>query len=261
MTESAPVRRSRRIVDLASSQPVAADGATQRSKYAEEETDDEDQDQDEDEAMSEDSEDDYMQKKPSSRKRAKATTKTTKKPRKKQQRQPVAKASDYAEQRQEFEDNYLFQALNDPEASILELATDWSEQYKNSKDIAKRDFLNLLLNACGCFTQIEEHDVANNDSASDTIGEIQTFFKRQGIHEFYLVSKKPEFKHLKKNYIEFVTQIVNICDEKGLLYENVKLGEDEDEEEEEEEQQEQQEDETNVIEDLLVWLSSLSVSS
>ncbi|KAH3680038.1 hypothetical protein WICPIJ_008419, partial [Wickerhamomyces pijperi] len=55
-------------------------------------------------------------------------------------------------------------------------------------------------------------------------------------------------------------QIVNICDEKGLLYENVKLGEDEDEEEEEE-QQEQQEDATNVIEDLLVWLSSLSVSS
>lgn len=252
MTASQPVRRSRRIVELVASQPVADDESTQRSKYLDE--------SEESESESEESsdEDEEFKARPVSRKRTKNPSTTSKKPRKKQQKESVKNAPDFAEQRQEFEDTYLFQALNDSESSIVELATEWIEQYKSGKDIAKRDFINLLLNAAGSFTQIEEHDVANNDSASDTIGEIQTFFKRQKIHEFYLISKKPEFKHLKKNYIEFVTQIVNISDEKGLLYDNVKLNEDEDDEDEEE--AEIFED-TNVIEDMLVWLSSLSVSS
>lgn len=229
MTETEPRRRSRRIRELEASQTVDYDEQIDGNDYEEEEEYDEQP---------------VMKKRKTTQKKNRKTGKTAK---------PVATGSDaYAQLREEFEENYLFQAMVDPEVSIAELATDWVDLYKTDKDLAKRDLINMILNAVGCFTRIEEHDVSNNESASETVGEIQTFFKRQNVHEFYLLSKKPEYKHLLKNFTHFITQMIQTCDEKGLLYENIAIAE-EDEEIEEPEG-------TNVIEDMLIWLSSFSVS-
>ncbi|ONH66817.1 Cohesin subunit SCC3 [Cyberlindnera fabianii] len=226
--EDAGVRRSRRIQDKGASQPVYEDDEIDGEQYDNDEQDE-----------------DFEQSTPRKRKRALTSTKP------KQTKKAKTGESQFAELRQEFEQHYLFEALNDGEVSVAELATEWVDQYKNGKDIAKRDLVNFVLNAVGCFTKIEEHDVANNESASETVGEIQTFFKRQKLHEFFIMSKKPEHKHLKKNLIQFIAHIISISDENGLLYENVLIEEDAEEEESLQE--------TNVVEDMLIWLSSFSV--
>lgn len=222
---STPIRRSQRIKEHVSSQPVIDDEDIDDSAYEDYEDEDE-----------------TPRKKRKTGKSSRATVKKG------------GKASDDAfnEMRENFEEHYIFQALNDAEASISELANDWLDQYKNNKDLAKKDLINLILNAVGCFTTIEEHDVSNNESASETVSEIQTFFKRQKNHEFYLTSKKPAYKHLKKNFINFMTEIISTADENGLLYENIVISEDDEEVEEPED--------SNLMEDLLIWLSSFSVS-
>lgn len=228
MTAAEPARRSTRIRDSSSSQLVDYDDHIDGEDFEEEG------------AWESDA-------KATNRKRkVKGTVESRKKAK-------TVSRADYVELREEFEDHYIFQAIVDPEVSVAELANDWVDLYKTNKDLAKKDLINFILNAVGCFTKIEEHDVANNESASETVGEIQTFFKRQKVHEFYLLSKKPEYKHLLKNYTQFVAEIIEVCDEKGLLYDNIAIAEDGEEVDEP--------DETNVIEDLLIWLSSFSVSS
>jgi cohesin complex subunit SA-1/2 len=227
MTAAEPPRRSRRIKHLVSSQPVQYDDEIDGEDY-------------------EDDSDDYEEHTPKKRKLTQKTKNSKK-------QKTTQSGNEFKDLRDEFEEHYLFQAMVDPEVSVVELANDWVDQYKNNKDLAKKDLINFILNAVGCFTKIEEHDVANNESASETVGEIQTFFKRQKVHDFYLTSKKPEFKQLYKNFAQFMTQMIVISDEKGLLYDNIVIA-DEDEEAEEPE-------DTNIIEDLLVWLSSFSVTS
>jgi cohesin complex subunit SA-1/2 len=250
-------RRSQRIQKLQSSQAVQYDDQIDNSEYEgavsqEEEDDDEDNNDDPD--------DPDVRPGSSSRPRKRKTKRAPKgtNKRAKKSRTSGGKANgtgNYNELREKFEEHYLFQALNDSESSTVELAVEWVDQYIENKDLAKKDLINFLLNTVGCFTTIEEHDVNNNESASDTVGEIQTFFKRQKIHEFFLLSKKPEYKHLKKNFVEFTQQIIITSDEKGVLYENIVL------DNEEEEDDETDSDGSNIMEDLLVWLSALSVSS
>ncbi|KAH3675858.1 hypothetical protein WICMUC_002428 [Wickerhamomyces mucosus] len=255
-----PLRRSRRVIDRSSSQAVSVDDSINNSKYTEDrdhDDDEEESDNDDDEDVEDLNDDDYGKTStPKKRKQFKTSGSQRKKKLKNNEFKSSKQPATFDELRQEFEDNYLFQALNDSEISILELSTDWVDQYKSNKNSALKDLINLILNSVGSFTQIEEHDVVNNESANETIGEIQTFFKRQKIHEFYLISKKPEFKHLKKNFINFISQIINISDENGILYNNIKF-----EEKDEKEEEEEEESNNNIVEDLLIWLSSLSVSS
>lgn len=219
-------RRSQRIRDLKSSQSVVYDDEIDKSGYeeSEEEVDDADD----------------------------PDVRTGKRVKRSKGPSKRAKKAGFNELRQEFKEDPLFQTLIDSEASINELSNDWIDQYKSNKDSAKKNLVNLILNIVGCFTKIEEHDVNNNESASDTVGEIQTFFKKQKIHEFYLLSKKPEFKHLKKNYLQFLNEIISISNENGLLFENVVL---------DDEETDENNDESNIMEDLLIWLSAFSVSS
>lgn len=235
MTVVEPIRRSKRIQEIKSSQQVVVDEDIEGDEY-----------QDEDGEYYEEEE----EKKGSSlRKRRKGTSSSS------QRKKPKhdEKTDGYKELREKFEEHYMFQALVDADASVAELANEWVDQYKNDKDLAKKDLVNMMLNAVGCFTKIEEHDVANNESASETVGEIQTFFKRQKVHEFYLLSKKPEYKHLLKNFQHFISNLIQTADESGVLYSNIVIAEEDEDVEEP--------DDTNLMEDLLIWLSSFSVST
>lgn len=233
-----PVRRSQRIKEIVSSQPVIDDETIEGAAYDDEEEEEEEE------------EEDFEERPRKKRKTGKSTKISTGAKRSAGSKKKAVDA--FNEMRDNFEENYIFQALNDAEASTSELANDWLEQYKSNKDLAKKDLINLVLNSVGCFTTIEEHDVSNNESASETVSEIQTFFKRQQNHEFYLTSKKPAHKHLKKNYISFINEIISTSDENGLLYENIVISEGDEEVEEPED--------SNLMEDLLIWLSSFSVS-
>lgn len=224
------VRRSQRILDRSSSQPVTYDDSIEESDYSD--------------AYEEEEEP------PKETKRRKINNKKPK----------VSKKSneEFLRLTETFENHYLFDALKFEEVSISELAQDWIDDYKVRPNGAKQDLVNLILNLVGCYTKIEEHDVVNNDSANETVGEIQTFFNKQQLHENYIVSKKHEYKFLRVNYVQFVSQIIEISEENGLLYRGVSIEQEEGEEEEEEDEEEV---DSVLIDDLFVWLISFTVSS
>ncbi|OWB82875.1 hypothetical protein B5S33_g1503 [[Candida] boidinii] len=143
---------------------------------------------------------------------------------------------------EDFQENYIFQALSSSETSIAGLATEWLEEFQESKYGALKDLINFLLRCCGCVTQLNEHDVSNLEVAKETVAEVQGMFAQQNVHEypFNLANnnKNPEWKDFKKRALEFVDQIILIANETSVLY-----------------------SEDELVETLLTWFSAISTSN
>lgn len=143
---------------------------------------------------------------------------------------------------EDFQENSIFKALSDDDVAVGELSAFWLERFEESSTDAIKDLLNFTLRCCGCVSQIQEHDVANPDSATETVGEIQQFFQSQKAHEFPLMAsgltKISKWKYFRNRVVEFIEQILFIAHENRMLYEN-----------------------ENFMESILVWLSALSTSN
>ncbi|SMN19961.1 similar to Saccharomyces cerevisiae YIL026C IRR1 Subunit of the cohesin complex [Maudiozyma saulgeensis] len=167
----------------------------------------------------------------------------------------------YLEIVKEFEHSELFSILaSSDEISISEIVRELLEQYSENRDEVIQKFINLLLDCCGAMIHVQNHDIHSNESASDTLSELQLSFQNQKIHEFNLLISKTkrrntQIKPLYQNFEEFMFQFLEIADDLQLLY-----NEDGD--------QDNTDDEANfrgmkmgpLILDLLTWLSAFSVS-
>ena len=159
----------------------------------------------------------------------------------------------FLEMYKQFQPTDLFEILSSSEdVSIDEVIREFLERYNEDRDGVIANFINLLLDCCGAMTHVEPHDVHSNETANDTIGEIQLAFQRQKIHEFHLlVSKRnrrrAQFKPLYTNFVEFMTRFLDVANDLQFLYA---------------ESEDSDDPEVNMgplLLDLLTWLSSLSV--
>ena len=159
----------------------------------------------------------------------------------------------FLEMYRQFQPTDLFEILSSSEdVSIDEVIREFLERYNEDRDGVIANFINFLLDCCGAMTHVEPHDVHSNETANDTIGEIQLAFQRQKIHEFHLlVSKRnrrrAQFKPLYTNFVEFMTRFLDVANDLQLLFA---------------ESEDSDDPEVNMgplLLDLLTWLSSLSV--
>lgn len=144
-----------------------------------------------------------------------------------QQQQPQSKRGrkGKGKKRQEdleddWEENYLYQALSSPEINVVDLAQEWVETYEEESILNTTDsttitlLMNLILRSCGSFHLFQPHDLANLESATSTVEELTLAFGNQSTHKFPF-KLVPVFK---KNVLQFFQHIIEICHEKGLLY-------------------------------------------
>lgn len=121
----------------------------------------------------------------------------------------------------DWEENYLYQALSSPEINVLDLAQEWIETYEEEEfTLSSTDsstiplLINLILRSCGSFHLFQPHDLTNLESAESTVEEITLAFGNQSTHKFPF-KLVPVFK---KNVLLFFQHIIEISHEKGLLY-------------------------------------------
>ena len=192
----------------------------------------------------------------SSRKRAKSGTGSRRKrtlarqnQKRRQQHQmsgskPLASNVDEIE---DYEENPIFQSLSNGEYNPSELAKSWFDDFitddVNTKFEALKDFLNFILRCSGCIVQLSRHDVTNTENAKETVNEIQAMFARQKYHEFPMVytaiGNNSDWKEFPSNALTFLSSIVIIASESGVLYE----------------------EDDQFIELLLEWIGSMSTSN
>ncbi|CCE82230.1 Piso0_001943 [Millerozyma farinosa CBS 7064] len=161
----------------------------------------------------------------------------------------------------DFEENRYYQALSHPDISVMDLALEWIDEYTSHRDKGQEatslaDLINLILRCCGCYCLLQPHDLANIDSAAETVSELAIAFEKQKSHEFPFVSNNKELKFFRKNILEFFSNIVQLSHEKGLLYSTGSEDADADAEEEMDHSSE-----ASSMNKILVWLSCLCTSN
>lgn len=160
----------------------------------------------------------------------------------------------YCDILKDFKPTYLFEVLSSSDdVSMEEIVNDWLDQYSTNRNEAMKELINFLLGCCGSLIQVAEHDVINNDSANETVSEIQITFHEQKVHEFHLLlsknyRKKSKFKPLYKNFVEFMSKLIDTINETGLFYIETKN-----------ENEEISIETGPLIIDILTWVSSFSV--
>ncbi|SCU83834.1 LAMI_0C04918g1_1 [Lachancea mirantina] len=257
------IRRSTRIQEKSyHDDEECEEGASPTAVVADEATylsEDEEGEEDESIELGEDDED-YEESLVGSGKRKRANKPTSsKKLRVKESRLPTGahRASKQAREKyigllQDFKPCFLFDVIaNSGDVSIEEVANNWLDKYAENRDAAVQEFVNLLLGCCGALLKVEEHDVANNESCSDTMDEVRLQFQKQEIHEFYLLEsknhpKKARYEFLCENFMSLTSNLMTIANERGMLYDESTEGENA--------------QKSVLIMDILTWLSAMSVS-
>lgn len=167
----------------------------------------------------------------------------------------------YLEVMKDFEPTELFSILaSSDDISIEELLRELLEGYNEDRDTVIQKIINLLLDCCGVTVHVQNHDVHSNDSATDTVSEVQLSFQSQRLHEFTLLisksrKKKTRYLHLYENFVEFMLKFLEIANELQLLF-----SEGDDEQEIEEKESSKEIKMSPLVVDLLTWLASFSVS-
>lgn len=145
-----------------------------------------------------------------------------------------------------YVENPIFESLSSDIYSPANLAQSWIDDFTtedlNTKFDALKDFINFVLRCSGCIVQLNRHDVTNTENAKETINEIQSLFARQKYHEFpmmYAPVNNKDWKEFPDNAISFISQIIVIAGETGILYE----------------------ENGEFIELLLEWISAMSTSN
>lgn len=144
-------------------------------------------------------------------------------------------------------ENPIFQTLSSDDMTPSDLAQTWFDDFistnMNTKFDALKDFLNFILRSSGCIAQLSRHDVINTDSAKETVDAIQNQFARQKYHEFPMlytrIGNNKDWKEYPNNALVFVSSIIVISSESGVLYQ----------------------DDDQLLQLLLEWISAMSTSN
>lgn len=193
------------------------------------------------------SEEEYVEVNKASKKR----TKTTLSRRKRSKASTIPKTAGGIPE--DFEENNLYEALLQPETSTQELTIEWIEAYEEDAILAITTLVNLLLRCCGCVHLLQPHDLSNMESATETVGEVQIAFELQKTHEYPFVSNNKALKFFRKNVLDFVESLIDLCHERGLLYKS-------------EDTMNEAEEETSslsshLMTQSLTWITALSIST
>lgn len=119
---------------------------------------------------------------------------------------------------EDFKENALYTFLCNPKALITELVLEWISKYEFNESEAVCELINLVLRSCGCIYLFQPHDLANLESANDTVAELIIAFKRQNTHEYPFVSNNKDLKFFRGNVIKFFTTLTELCHQRELLY-------------------------------------------
>ncbi|RPA76532.1 hypothetical protein BJ508DRAFT_183151 [Ascobolus immersus RN42] len=122
--------------------------------------------------------------------------------------------------------------------NIDTVANAWLEKYTTDQSEAIKDMINFIIKACGCKTFVSQYDAQDQDSAAETLTNIQEQYARSSIQDYALVSKRPEVRKFRKQVMAFFASLVAHIEAKNLLF-----GED------------------TVLENIQNWVAALSSST
>ena len=125
----------------------------------------------------------------------------------------------------DHEENYLYEALMDPECSIDTLVADHLDAYQESKITALTDLVNCILRCSGVRQEITTYDIEDTETVHETLGQLQDHVTGKDrdvvrvVSDTYpLVSKDKSYKGYRKQLQLFWQILIQHAADRDVLF-------------------------------------------
>lgn len=125
------------------------------------------------------------------------------------------------------EENFLYEAIMDPETSIDNLVNDFLDSYNEDPIESMRDLINMVLRCSGAKLEITTYDVEDADTIPETLTQLQdhltgkdTDVVKVALDTYPLVSRNKIFKGFRKQIADFWSRLITHAADKQLLYDD-----------------------------------------
>lgn len=104
-----------------------------------------------------------------------------------------------------------------------DVAADWTAQWERNNREAMCDMINLVIKCTGCNTQVDVHDIEDQDNVPSRLGDIQEEYQALKPTDYPLISKAKGNASFRSKLCDFFTKLISTCHEAGLLYSDLAL--------------------------------------
>ena len=103
------------------------------------------------------------------------------------------------------------------------VAENWTARWERNNREAMCDMINLVIKCTGCNTQVDVHDIEDQDNVPSRLGDIQDEYQALKPTDYPLISKAKGNASFRSNLCEFFEKLISSCHTAGLLYSDLAL--------------------------------------
>lgn len=119
----------------------------------------------------------------------------------------------------------LSTSANSPPAEVFSeghtldaVATDWIARWEHNNAEAMCDMVNFVIKCTGCDSQVDVHDIGDQDNAPSRLGDIQEEYHALNPTDYPLISKAKGNSSFRSTLSGFFATLISTCHAAGLLY-------------------------------------------
>ena len=105
------------------------------------------------------------------------------------------------------------------------VAADWIARWERNNREAMCDMINLVIKCTGCNTQVDVHDIEDQDNVPSRLGDIQEEYQALKPTDYPLISKVKGNASFRSTLCGFFATLISTCHAAGLLYSDLALHE------------------------------------
>ena len=103
------------------------------------------------------------------------------------------------------------------------VAADWISRWEQNNAEAMRDMINFVIKCTGCNSQVDVHDIEDQDNAPSKLGDIQEDYEALKPTEYPLISKAKGNVSFRPTLSGFFATLISTCHAAGLLYNDLSI--------------------------------------
>ena len=103
------------------------------------------------------------------------------------------------------------------------VAADWIARWERNNREAMCDMINLVIKCTGCNTQVDVHDIEDQDNVPTRLGDIQEEYQALKPTDYPLISKAKGNASFRSTLCDFFATLISTCHAAGLLYSDLAL--------------------------------------
>ena len=119
-------------------------------------------------------------------------------------------------------DNVIAEVFSDGH-TLDAVVANWIARWEQNNAEAMRDMINFVIKCTGCNSQVDVHDIEDQDNVPSKLGDIQEDYQALKPTDYPLISKGKGSASFRSTLSGFFATLISICHTTGLLYSDLAI--------------------------------------